>query len=788
MSLSLLALSWLDWLFGLDQLSWSDAGAQLDWRFELPILAWVLIVAASAAVGWLSYRRLEAHRRGRIIGAGLRAMIVLLAAVLLAGPQLLLPRERVEPDSVIVLVDRSASMQIRDMTPAEAGLGDHHPMLAADRSVSRDQIARLLLESGEQLVRRSDPSADQPTRRVKWLGFDQDVREVDPDRLPPAAGPATRLRAAIEHALRIGPDRRVAGIVLVTDGRSSEAIGPALLRRLKQEAIGLYPLPLGAATPPLDVAVGRVEGPRRAFVEDAVPVRAWVRQTGEDEVSGQVSVRLVDVASEEVLDEKTLPADHDPTAPLVLTGRSALAGPTQWEVEVVYEGSKPELLTDNNRQRFSLDLIDRPIRVLMVEGYPRWEYRFLKNVLVRDKKIESSVQLVTADPTFVQEGDVPLARLPITGEEIRPFDVVIIGDVAASFFSPGQLELFRDHVAVRGAGLIWMGGARENPVSYANTPLSGLLPMKDPASVRRLDPTIGAVEVLPTEAARDLNVLRLTNEGDRGWPANLPGLLWTQAIGPLKPAATPLAVADTGSSDPMPVVVRMPYGSGQSVYIATDEIWRWRFGTGDRYYDPFWTQLIQLLGRDRVRQGDQPVQLTLSHRQGRVSEPVVLRLVIEDPALVETVAGRVNLQIKRDDQTVARVPLLADDRSSSSLQGRQVYTATWTPPSTGRYSLEVDEPALAGFGLAAQLEVVATDAEMRQAAADHVQLASLARDSGGRVVPVSQVSELPMLLPNRARRVADDLRESIWDSPLALALVLLLLTGEWVIRKVIRLA
>ena len=67
-------------------------------------------------------------------------------------------------------------------------------------------------------------------------------------------------------------------------------------------------------------------------------------------------------------------------------------------------------------------------------------------------------------------------------------------------------------------------------------------------------------------------------------------------------------------------------------------------------------------------------------------------------------------------------------------------------------------------------------------------MASLAAETGGRVLLPEQISELPGLLPNRAVTSINPLNEEIWDSPLAFGLLLLVLAGEWNRRKILRLA
>jgi uncharacterized membrane protein len=55
------------------------------------------------------------------------------------------------------------------------------------------------------------------------------------------------------------------------------------------------------------------------------------------------------------------------------------------------------------------------------------------------------------------------------------------------------------------------------------------------------------------------------------------------------------------------------------------------------------------------------------------------------------------------------------------------------------------------------------------------------------VLPPSEASTLASLLPNRSVRTEHPVRDPLWSSPLALALVLTLLAAEWVLRRTVRL-
>jgi len=154
-----------------------------------------------------------------------------------------------------------------------------------------------------------------------------------------------------------------------------------------------------------------------------------------------ITVRLIDAATDELEDRRQLSPEQVGQS-LRLTAQAQTAGAARYRIEVAPgQGSanhdRLELNTENNTRTVSVEIIDRPLRVLYVEGYPRWAYRYLKNLLIREQSIESSIMLLSAGSDFAQEGDVPINRLPRTAKELRGYDIVVIGDAAAGAF-PGK--------------------------------------------------------------------------------------------------------------------------------------------------------------------------------------------------------------------------------------------------------------------------------------------------------------------------------------------------------------
>ncbi|MEX2216689.1 MAG: hypothetical protein WD768_21425 [Phycisphaeraceae bacterium] len=809
-----LAAGPMDWLLGLSRLTTGDPKAELGWRFPLEALEWAaIIIVAALFAGW-SYSKLMGPRKARYTLATLRALLIVFIAALLSGPMLVVEDYRLDPDWLLVLVDRSASMTIRDVIE-DPGTGASSTRAGGPET--RDEALRRALGKHAALF---TPERLGKDRRIVWLGFDSSTREIDaPGRpsadakglatLPPADGSSTAIRTAIEQALQRTVGRQVAGIVLFSDGRTPQSTGPEVITRLQQHRIGVYPVPLGAEQSPLNIAIARVDMPERAYINDTVPVTVTLDLFPADAPveSDRLTVRLIDKQTGKTLDERS-GRDVNINKPIRLLTESKLAGKQTWRVEVVYDAApdapvaKRELMTDDNSEEATIELIDRPIRVLYVEGYPRWEYRYLKTMLMREKSIDSSMMLLSADRAFAQEGDSPITRLPVSSEELRPYDVILIGDVPATYFSAEQLAQMRDHVAINGAGIIWIAGEYSMPRSYDNTTLEDLLPMTNPAAVQRVDPALGPILMRPQPLAEALNVLRLrsnpeadlrTRATTAAWPKDLPAFEWAQDIGRLKPTTETLATSQDLGTAPIPLVTRVRYGAGQSIYLASDETWRWRFGRGELYSQQYWIQLIRLIARERLQQRDDRVYMQVSHRRVEPAQTVIVKLVVRDPLILQRNLSKISVAVSKADdpsqRVLERLDLTQTGEADPNRPAGEVreYSAQWQPSAAGDLTLRVIESGLDDLGITESIDVVHPADETRQVATDHGRLKALAEATGGQVVNLNELDSLATLIPSRAQRTENDIREPLWDSPLALILVLLLITAEWIGRKAIRL-
>ena len=768
------------WWLGLEASPPVDSSVSLALDRPLPAWAWLLVVLAALTLAAWCYRRLRGPRWIRGALAGLRIGLLVLLAILVTGPSLRVAVELVERDWVVFLVDRS-----RSMTIADAGLrpGD----------TTRDEALREALAEAEPHL-----AALAKGRETLWLGFSGGAFELPRSDasggilpvLPEASGDRTRLDDALQQALDRAAARPVAGIVVLSDGRSLPPPGRATLRRLQSEAIPIFAVPLGSEIPGGDLALAKVESPKRVFIGDEVPVRVEVERIGAG--SGVATARIVDEASGEELASAPLgEADENGLASVTLLPRPTAAGPRDWRIEI--DGGPGDLVADNNVRLSRIEVVDRPLRVLYIEGYPRWEYRYLKNLLIREKTIDSSVMLLSADRDFAQEGNMPIARLPRTAEEFALFDVIILGDVEAGFFSPEQLEAIREQVARKGTGLLWIAGERSMPRTWEANPMSELLPMRPPLA---LPAAPGPVNATATALAEDLGLLRL-GAGDE-WPRELSDpasgwsrLAWAQAIPPeqLKPTVETLAIGvpsdspEGSSEDAIPLITSMRFGAGATVYVATDEFWRYRYGRGERYTEQVWLPLVRMLGREALASGEESFALRAFPPRVRPGEPVRIELRLADAALSERMESGFPATVRREGDRSGGGPREIElVRRGDSAE----WVGTASPEATGRHIVRL-EGGVAG-GAEVTFECERPDDEVRNSAADHATLAGLADGTGGAVLGADDLATLERLLKRREIRTEVVRMEPLWDSPLAFLLVLALAGVEWLGRRLNRLA
>ncbi len=832
----------LEWLLGLERIRLAS-DAPLSVRLSDPPSAWVLVAGLVLVAGIvvLAYRAESAGARTRVLLAACRMSVILLIMGVAARPVLVLARNRVEPSFVAVLVDRSASMAVSEARgpPAPA---------ATVRKMRWDEARNTLLgERGvlAQLAARHQVGVwlfDERARPVATIRTKSDLAAATAalERSQPR-GPGTDLAAGLMRVLDDSRGARLAGVIVVSDGRQTggRPIDPTL-EDARARGARVYALAAGPDRPLRDVAVQSVWSDPVALAGVPTLVRARVTQDGYD---GPVDARA------ELHDAETdaLLAAEDVRLEAAAAEIAVPFAPQREGIQRLRLDVRPRADEDdpeNNRGHFSIEVIDEKIRVLYVEQEPRFEYRFLRNVLLREPGFDSSILLLSASEGFAPEGSAPIRRFPASPGEINAFDVIILGDVdpRGDWIAPAQVGLLTDFVSVRGGGLILLAGERSMPFKLAQTPLEKLLPVRlDPRFFGRYEGTLDepfAPALTPAGRRHPLFLARLSDPADSSRasdqtaasdpsgdpPPGAPlatgvssetadvrtltlagrnavapgGWYWYARTAGARPGSEVLAEHPTarGPDGALPLIVAGRYGAGRTLFHGSDDTYRWRRDLGEDYYEAYWTRAIRMLAGTARAGRRAGWRLEADRAVVAPGEPVGLRLRSPDRSMWN---GRDPIEAsiqEADGRVVDTVTLTRSAGDDSNFEG------VFWPGREGRFratAADLDtrpawdrgrgrESAVHGFGpvartAAVEITVRADRRERTNASTDHDTLRMIAARTDGRCVPLDQAVDLLTALPDQSVVIPDDVTEPLWDSRLVLLLFAAPLIVEWVVRK-----
>ena len=386
------------------------AGEAEAWRIEysLPWPAWATLLFVVAAV--FSIVALYLHEGGRASRGhrlGLSVLRVLLLGMLLmmiAG--LSLSIQRMGLPYVAVLVDDSLSMATVDQygTKANRTMVERVEQAGIEGGqTSRWNLLRTLLTERESALARGILK-DYKLRVYRLTGNRRsDVNDVaifaEELRSASASGDRTRLGAGVQAVLDDFRGTTPAAIVLMSDGINTD--GPPLeeaVENARRRGVPLFAVGLGSDQPSRDLKLSDVSVEDVAFVDDLLTFQCMVAAVGYR--GAKVAVVLREKGRPDVLAKADATIDGDGDARQVqISFRPTRVGRHEFVVEVEPQTNKAQV--DNNRQTRIVEVRDDKLRVLLVQGYPTFEYRYLRNMLQRDETIQLH--------TFLQEADAEYA-------------------------------------------------------------------------------------------------------------------------------------------------------------------------------------------------------------------------------------------------------------------------------------------------------------------------------------------------------------------------------------------
>jgi len=802
----------LRWLLGLEPAPWPEGGG--GWSLDLlalprgdGLLA-LLVVAACVITGLFVLYRLEAKRlsrASRLMLTGLRLLVVGLAALMLLEPAVVL--RKVEPvrSNLLVLVDESQSMTLRDAwaepevarATAEAlGLPD----VEALREASRGQLGERALH--EKLIDSLRAEGDRELRihrfsdRLASEALTPEEASDEGETADTVGNPAaTALGSALRQALLAYRGLPIAGVLLLTDGQSNTGPAPTEAAQLAADAgIPVAALALGTEQGPRNLALRRLEVDPVVFVRDTNRISVFLEARG---MAGQTATVVLEQRKEggawqEVERRQVLlGADgqlHE------LTFDFSEPEPTRLEFRALLADPGPQLTRDDDSALAQSRVIRQKLRVLLIAGSTFPEVQFMRNALLRDKSIELASWLQSADPDYQQPGDNPISRLPNTDEELDQFDCVILYDPDPDRLPPGFGKRLVDFVARSGGGLVYIAGefyTRSNFDRQGDPSVAWLdiLPVirepglfRSAVQLRLSRENAWHLDITPAGRTDPVFAFQADPEANRRVLQSLPGMYWHFPVTRAKPGATVLArhgdARMRNQYGPEVLMATQLVGPGRTFFLGFDSTYRWRY-LDEAFFEGFWARVADRAGRSKQLGGVYPFRLTTDRSTYQPGAQVNVEARFNSPESVDPSLSVLYGEVERAGDQPEPVTLLP--------QGDGVFAARVTVSRPGPHLLRVwpgDEstrtlarPATARF------DVALPNLEYQNPTRDLATLRALCAATGGQAVTPDRLHELPGVFGIRTvDRVLED-RQEIWDAPLLWMLLLAALIGEWVLRK-----
>ena len=574
-----------------------------------PLVPWMIVIAIAvlAALGIL----LAVWRR--LPGWWLRGLAGAILILALANPSVQQEDRAPLSDIIMLVVDESASQRIADRP-----------------SQSAEAIANVVTEVGRL-----------PNTELRQITLNDGEGDS-----------GTQLMTALSEALAEEPQGRIAGIILLSDGRLHD------IERAPPLPAPLHMLLTGQ---PNDWDRRLVVSNAPAFAILGEPVTLKIRIEDQGNAPTNVQTVRLEIAIDGGMPLPfEVPIGQDIELPVDLPhgGMNVLQFATP-EIP-------GELTERNNTAVVQINGVRDRLRVLLVSGEPHPGERTWRNLLKSDSAVDL-VHFTILRPPEKQDG-VPVNELSLIAfptrelflEKIDEFDLIIFDRYSRRGILPSEyLENVRNYVEDGGAVLVSAGPEYGSAESIYRSPLAPILPGAPTARVYEegFTPTVTDLgQRHPVTEDLDSIIPNPDGEGP-GWGR------WFRHVEVIVPET---ATTVMNGLNGLPLLTLDRVGEGRVALIASDQSWLW----------------------DRGFEGGGP-QLELLRRLGHwmMKEPE-----LEEEALWVEPTGQTMRIIRRTlDLTVPEVTVTGPDGEDTALTLKEVspgrFETIWNAPEMGFYRL-----------------------------------------------------------------------------------------------------
>lgn len=723
------------------------------WTIGTLIISLIVLIIAAVCC-FISWRR-SVYSRSMMWLELFRFVLIGLVLITLNQPEF---TQEIKPDehpSLVVMYDTSGSMKTQDVI---------NPQSLAEKPRSREAAIAPIIA----------PELWAPIAGRMNVVFEPFSSQ------PPTVEKGTDLNLALQSVSDKQANLR--GVVLLSDGDWNIGKAPgAAASALRVRNVPVFAVGVGSEERLPDMEIAASDAPTFGVVNKSIriPFRviSWL--------PGDRDVKVTLTGTRGVPIEKIVRVSGMGQQQDTIDWKPEKTGDYELTLEIPVDDS--ETLADNNKLTIPITIRDEELKVLVVESYPRWEYRYLRNALERDPGVLVSCLLFHPDIEGVGGGRGYLEQFPAE-KELFEYDVVFLGDVG---IGGQQLTLqdctnLRQLVRSQAGGLVFLPGFR----GYQNSLQTSELEELNPVVLDSLHPK-GVGSSRPsrfslTEAGRRSLLTRLEpddNENERVWNS-LPGFQWYASAQRAKIGSQVLATHDSDSTSfgRVPLIAARTFGTGKVLFMGTDGAWRWRKGVEDLYHYRFWGQVVRWMAYQRNMSQGESMRLFYSPDRPEAGNVVTLNANVMSAAGDPLRTGTVVVQTVSPSGQTDSVRLAPASEDSWGL-----FTGTFTPKEGGQYKF-LTTCAETGGQLETLISVLGQEKELIGQPARLDVLKEIAQMTRGQLTNVSEIQNLVRHIAAMPEPEPILRRFRLWSHPAWGGTIVVLLGAFWTGRKLAGLA
>lgn len=611
----------------------------------------------------------------------------------------------------------------------------------------------LVAEDNSQSVKlfsKDDPAeiVDGLSALKNQLGGDYDVREFHFNRdvadglTKDFSGKQTDISNALKQLNDRFVNQNIGAVVLATDGLYNQGSDPQY--EAKNIKSTIYTIAEGDTVARRDLLIGNVNYNKTAFLGNDFEVEVLAEAY---QAKGETMHLTVSEDGREAASQNIPVNSNDFHQVSTLKLNAGKKGTRKFTISIT--PVKNELSVQNNTETIYVDVLDAKEKILLLYEGPHPDIAVIRQSIENNRNYEVKATLLSQLASTTKPSDYSLLIL---------YQVSAAGNNILQSFLKAKVPVW------------YFAGAQSNLQAFdQDQKLLQISAGQDQMQEVFAQPTTDFTNFTLSDSSRKKIALfppLLAPYGSYSNPQAASTLL-KQRIGSVETNYPLLSFADEG---------------GQRIGVLAGEgLWRWQLAEYEAFgnhhtLEELFGQAVQYLTANAKRQR---FNVYPSKRVFDEGENVLLNAELYNDALELVNTPDVKIDLKSD---------AGKSYSFLFTRSNQSYQLDAGTLPVGEYSYTSSTKLGTNtFTATGQLSVKPLNLEMRQSAADHQLLQTIAKQSGGQMLYPEQVNRLADLIrknENIKTIVYEDKRfNDIIDVKWVFVLILLLLSGEWFLRK-----